>query len=109
LSVLETSISWLDSTALRVGSGAGVCPEPTLSAVESSQDMEVSNTDKRRGSVPDFGMDSPTVRVGESIPKSGTDPRRLSVLETSISWLDSTALRVPQPRGDLVMAATPLA
>ncbi|KAJ5245380.1 hypothetical protein N7489_005476 [Penicillium chrysogenum] len=48
-------------------------PEPTLSAVESSQDMEVSNTDKRRGSVPDFGMDSPTrTRSPLSRSRAGT-------------------------------------
>ncbi|KAF4762567.1 hypothetical protein HAV15_005337 [Penicillium sp. str.  len=36
-------------------------PEPpTSSAVDSSQDIEASDTDKRRGSVPDFGMDSPS-------------------------------------------------
>ncbi|CRL24780.1 Gelsolin [Penicillium camemberti] len=36
-------------------------PEPpTPSAVDSSQDIEASDTDKRRGSVPDFGMDSPS-------------------------------------------------
>ncbi|CAI7621645.1 unnamed protein product [Penicillium crustosum] len=33
---------------------------PTPSAVDSSQDIEASDTDKRRGSVPDFGMDSPS-------------------------------------------------
>ncbi|KOS45290.1 hypothetical protein ACN38_g3802 [Penicillium nordicum] len=33
---------------------------PTLSAVDSSQDFEASDTDKRRGSIPDFGMDSPS-------------------------------------------------
>ncbi|CAI7602704.1 unnamed protein product [Penicillium discolor] len=36
-------------------------PEPpTPSAVDSSQDIEASDTDKRRGSVPDLGMDSPS-------------------------------------------------
>ncbi|KAJ5953962.1 hypothetical protein N7501_008241 [Penicillium viridicatum] len=39
-------------------------PEPpTLSAVDSSQDIEASDTDKRRGSVPDLGMDSPSRTV----------------------------------------------
>ncbi|OQE76988.1 hypothetical protein PENNAL_c0063G10109 [Penicillium nalgiovense] len=48
-------------------------PEPTPSAVESSQDMEVSNTDKRRGSIQDFGMDSPTrTRTPLSRSRAGT-------------------------------------
>ncbi|CAG8071717.1 unnamed protein product [Penicillium nalgiovense] len=48
-------------------------PDPTPSAVESSQDMEVSNTDKRRGSIQDFGIDSPTrTRTPLSRSRAGT-------------------------------------
>ncbi|KAJ5428577.1 Small GTPase superfamily ARF/SAR type [Penicillium cf. griseofulvum] len=49
-------------------------PEPPMpSAVDLSQDTEVSNTDKRRGSVPDLGMDSPSrTRQPLSRSRAGT-------------------------------------
>ncbi|CAI7607266.1 unnamed protein product [Penicillium glandicola] len=47
--------------------------DPTPSVVDSSQDMEASATDKRRGSVPDFGMDSPSrTRPASSRSRAGT-------------------------------------
>ncbi|CAG8909701.1 unnamed protein product [Penicillium egyptiacum] len=50
-----------------------LAPEPTPCAVDSSQDMETSDTDKRRGSVPDLGIDSPTrTRAPLSRSRAGT-------------------------------------
>ncbi|KGO54294.1 protein of unknown function DUF4045 [Penicillium expansum] len=74
-------------------------PEPPIpSAVDSNQDTEASNTDKRRGSVPDFGIDSPSrTRSPLSRSRAGTLPwqQRPSSRDFNVSPGSTSPTRSP--------------